>query len=211
MPGKHVRFADSVIDTPSPSWSDASLPSTVGPITPPSNPFPLPSLHGSIVRIHNLLGASFAEPQLVYDVSLPAQTALPRDPTVSSWVLSQPATEPVLPFIEIISPRLPWRLAIYPAQRGSPVVTVGDVLAGIYAHLRTPVSAAEYALVGQEDVQRRIGDAFRRRCKRQPSAEAVARETGKGLKRVDFLEGVNVFGGLSTTKEGGHVWQMNTS
>ncbi|RXW21469.1 hypothetical protein EST38_g4387 [Candolleomyces aberdarensis] len=212
MPGKHVRFADSIPETPSPTWTISSLPSSTGPITPLPVGYALPPMQGlfAVCRINPILAASMT-PRVIYDVSLLPSTVVPRDPKVPDYVLSEPATEPPVPYMELVSSRIPWKIIIHPSNREVSIVTVGDVIAGIYRNLRLPVSPAEFSLVQSKDQQTRISDAYRRRCKRLPTAEAIAKDLKKGLKRVDFLEGSNIFSGLSATKEGGHVWQLHAS
>lgn len=95
------------------------------------------------------------------------------------------------------------------------MVTVADVLAGIHAILRTNVTASEFQMAGSDPMDpgraARITNAYQNRCARVPYGEARNKELKKGLKRIDFLEGVNMFEGLANTKYGPHVWCMKTS
>ncbi|KAG2008859.1 hypothetical protein CC2G_014245 [Coprinopsis cinerea AmutBmut pab1-1] len=215
MPGKHVHFADAFPATPSPSFSVNSLPSTSGPYTPQSvtlGYLPLPPTYSGVFSIHPVLKYS-TSPVLAFDISLPTTSIQPRDPNVTPYVLAQPATEPPLPFLEITAPGLPWKITIHPVNKNTPVpiVTVADVLHGIYASLRLPISQAEYNLIPSEQARSRINDAYRYRCKRLADPQAVERESKKGIKRIDFLTENTTFMGLSSTKHGGHVWQLNLS
>jgi hypothetical protein len=164
----------------------------------------------AVCRINPILAVSMT-PQIIYDVSQLPSMAIPRDPNVPNYVLSEPATEPPVPYMELVSSRVPWKIIIHPSNREVPIVTVGDLISGIYGNLRLPVSPAEFSLVQSEGQRTRISDAYRRRCKCLPTPEATARDLKKGLKRVDFLESSITFSGLSATKEGGHVWQLHTS
>ncbi|KAF5339136.1 hypothetical protein D9611_011136 [Ephemerocybe angulata] len=208
MPGKHVHFADPGLDTPSPSWTISSLPSSTGPITPPQAAgIALPSVAGPCY-VHPVLAPSL-NIQLDFDVSLPSSAATIRDPKLSQYALTQPATGPALPYLEIIIPSLPWRLIIYNnAERGG-VVTVSDVLAGIYANLRTGVTGPEFNGVSEE-ARAGITKAYTQRCTRGATSDAAAKQLKKGVKRIDFLQGRNTFQGLTPTKLP-HVWVMDTS
>ena len=64
------------------------------------------------------------------------------------------------------------------------------------------MTQAEYALEG-DNSQRAISGAFHTRINGNQD------ELRKGLKRVDFLKGRNVFMGLVCTKEGPHVWRLD--
>ncbi|TFK23772.1 hypothetical protein FA15DRAFT_670155 [Coprinopsis marcescibilis] len=214
MSGKHVHFApDAYPGTPSPSFSVSSLPSSTGPFTPPTHYQSLvPTLPAGSIQVHPFLRLS-PVPMVDYDISLRAETARPRDHRISAaqWqhILTQPATEPALPYMEIRSPSLPWCIAIYPSSKGSLVVTVADVLYGIYASLRTGVTRDEYALNPQ--LQPYVDAAYRHRCKNLADPVAIDTESKKGVKRIDFCLENNSFVGLSSTKQGGHVWQMALS
>lgn len=223
MPGKHVHFDDYSLNTPSPSWTATSLPSTTGPITPPNvgygrqlpiSPMQYQGVSGLPAQPHPILSTLHQTP-LAYDVSLPAATASITDPKLSLFAFSQAATEPALPYLEITHPRLPWKLVMQPSVSGSTMVTVADVLAGIYAALRTNVTASEFQMAGSDPMDpgrsARITNAYQNRCARVPYGEARNKEMKKGLKRIDFLEGVNMFEGLANTKYGPHVWSMKTS
>lgn len=222
MPGKHVHFEDYSLNTPSPSWTVTSLPSTTGPVTPPNagygrqlpmSPMQYQAPSGLPAQPHPILSAVHQTP-LAYDVSLPAVTASITDPKLSLFAFSQPATEPALPYLEITHPRLPWKLVIQPSVSKSPIVTVADVLAGIHAALRTSVTGPEFQAAGSDPMDpgrpARITDAYRNRCARVPH-ESRNKELKKGLKRIDFLEGANMFEGLANANYGPHLWCLKTS
>ncbi|KAJ3504582.1 hypothetical protein NMY22_g17873 [Coprinellus aureogranulatus] len=221
MPGKHVHFDDYSLSTPSPSWTVSSLPSSTGPITPPNAGYarqlPMSPMQATSVlpaRPHPILSALHQTP-LAYNLSYPPTTASITDPKLSLLAFSQAATEPALPYLEITHPRLPWKLVIQPTVSGSAVVTVADVLAGIHASLRTNVTAPEFHIAASDpmdpDRAARITNAYQNRCSRVPYGEARNRELKKGLKRIDFLEGLDTFEGLANTKFGSQVWCMKTT
>ncbi|TEB31241.1 hypothetical protein FA13DRAFT_1732680 [Coprinellus micaceus] len=155
----------------------------------------------SPTRIHPILSDLHRTP-LAYDLS-------PRLP------FSQSATEPALPYLEITHPRLPWKLIIQPTVSRGSTVTVADILAGIHANLRTNVTALEFQMAGGDPMdpgrQQRVTAAYQARCSRIPYGEARNKELKKGLKRIDFLEGVNMFEGLANTKYGAHIWCLKTT
>ncbi|KZT24785.1 hypothetical protein NEOLEDRAFT_1148355 [Neolentinus lepideus HHB14362 ss-1] len=79
-----------------------------------------------------------------------------------------------------------------------PYVTVADVLAHLYAALRTPASKREWAALDAR-AQERVGASFFRRC-------GAGEERRKGVKRVDWLGGRTRFGGVAWT--GGSCWEL---
>ncbi|KZP14202.1 hypothetical protein FIBSPDRAFT_867249 [Athelia psychrophila] len=210
MPGKHVTFAEvnqaySPPQTPSPSFSVSSLPSSTGPITPPS-PFPnAVALPKGAVIPNSLLAFDRGIPQIIFDVSLttPAVTNTTRPIHLSSAQLADPAVFPPTHTLQIIS-ALPWTLTV--TADAQPYVTVLDVLRALYNLLRIPASRAEYNKEPPLS-QQAIAKAFHARVERSPATHAE--QLGKGLRRVDFLQGRNRFLGLSSTKMGPHVWALN--
>ncbi|KAF7967794.1 hypothetical protein HWV62_32977, partial [Athelia sp. TMB] len=191
--------------TPSPSFSISSLPSSDGPLTPPS-PFPHPAAlpKGAVVP-HSLLAFDHGVPAIAFDVSLPtpAVTNAARPTPLSAAQLADPAVFPPAPALHLVS-ALPWTLTVTPDAH--PYVTVLDVLRALYNALRIPASRGEFAKETAA-AQAAIGAAFHARVARDPATHAGERE--KGLKRVDFLQGRNRFLGLSSTKLGPHVWALN--
>ncbi|KAF7428516.1 hypothetical protein PC9H_007740 [Pleurotus ostreatus] len=215
MPGKHVRFAADIPATPSPTWSQFSLPSTSGPKTPSpvshyglDSPYftkPLPQM---TVQIHPALGYS-TTPHLNYDISCHPSTLTPAHPSLSPAILSEAATRPPLPSITLVSQYLPWKLEIKPTV--GHFVTVSDVINGMYRALRLTVSKVEYAALPSLAAQQRVTDAYSHRCARILDSSAKQVEMQKGLKRIDFFVNKNRFMGLSSTPLGPHVWSINVS
>jgi len=203
MPGKHVRF-DS-FGTPSPTFSSASLPSSPGPVTPPSlgigSPYhttPLPTVPHPALAI--------SQPLWRWDMSYPTETIVART-NLPSDIWTQAATQPAVGSMDIICSRLPWRITIYPRVQGS-YVTVADVFDGLYRALSISVTAAEFDLLPSSRAKHAVNDAFLRRWKRQPSHALQIAEQKLGMKRMDFLGDRSGFGGLSYAKEG---WVLNLS
>jgi len=211
MPGKHVTFSETNMvyspPTPSPSYSVTSLPSSAGPITPPSLYKPsLPLPAGVLVRIHPTLGFNPHTPPLLFDLSIPrtaARTNTSPPSHLSDRTLLEPATYPPVDRLTLIT-KLPWTLTIAPSSQ--PFVAIIDVLEQLYRWLRLTVSQKEFDMESY-DSQRAITAAFHQRFNRDRQTAAV--EKKKGLKRIDFLKGHNRFMGLSSTKDGPTVWALN--
>lgn len=214
MPVRHVHFADHheafyYPPSPSDSDSDASLPSTPGPLTPPpltplglGLPASLDDSTPGVVRINPILGFS-THPFISLDLrDHPSSTSL------SPSEIAQPATKPSLSVMRIVSPYLPWQITI-PASSGT-VVTVGDVLGGLCAALRFNVKEREFDDMPSYDYRRRTSKAYLARCARFVGVRADE-EKRQGVKRVDFLMGMNRWMGLSSTTLGPDVWQLVVS
>lgn len=130
------------------------------------------------VQIHRAL----AVPNLLYDMRYQPSRS---NPTLSSAILSAPASNPPLPFLELRIGDLPWKLTVRPdagLSLRSGYVTVQDVLLAIYFHLRRAVKAEEYSVVNKSK-KMEIFRAFERRV----ASDSIQRS--KGLWRIDFLGG----------------------
>lgn len=110
-------------------------------------------------------------------------------------VLSEPATNPPLANIVLVSRYLPWEI---PIQASDQYVTVSDALGGLYRALRQDVTETEI-LLEKDDVRKQILKAFEQRCRRLERIDASRANTERkfGLRRVDFLAGNNRFRGFS--------------
>jgi hypothetical protein len=235
MPGllKRVHFAPDVhpnrARTPSaasPALSDSSLPSVSS--SSPRTPSPTPS---SLPEMDSPLSArsmsSSAEPAhvhyalayrpgmhgaLEWDVSHAPPTARSPERGLDAASLAEPATNPPLAGMTLLSPALPWKISVRAnmAADGPGFVTVADVLSSVYAALRAPLTQAEYAA---HTAERRaaLDRAYYDRCERAPDAGRRDRERSKGVKRVDTLlaSKETVFDGLGATKSSRSVWVLN--
>ncbi|KAH7887214.1 hypothetical protein F5I97DRAFT_1119575 [Phlebopus sp. FC_14] len=219
MPGKHVRFDDEVVffspqpPTPSPTLTESSLPSSAGPYTPPQQYLPPPPpLPIGPVAIHPLLAFHPYVAPTLYDVTLPPHTlaanARSSPTTLPPHILDEPATQPSMNTLTLISDMLPWRLTIHPSRH---YVSVLDVFHALYPFLRQPVSAAEFKTLPSQEARDEVALAFHTRCRRSVSHEGYEEQKAKGVKRVDFLMGRNRFMGLSSTKIGPDVWVLNVA
>ncbi|KAH6908447.1 hypothetical protein BKA70DRAFT_1279752 [Coprinopsis sp. MPI-PUGE-AT-0042] len=209
MSKKHVHFSDDFPKTPSPSFSISSLPSSPGPFTPPSGFQALPSLnHVAHPALQHL-----SSPSLDYDVTQYKPTSTnPKLPL--ELELNLPATSPPSAYMELISPSLPWRVIIQPGKGipGAPagIITVKDVLLGIYTSLRQPILQTEFDLIPDVQVRNAITDAYRNRCNSSPDLSVTQHELKRGVRRVDFLRGESKFLGITPAKAGSHVWVLHT-
>jgi hypothetical protein len=230
MPGKHVHFASAnqfyspAPSTPSPTFSQSSLPDSNGPLTPPpikhvGSPYsctPLPPTdaphypRGS-VAMNPLLAPG---PTIVYDLTLdPLSITSLTGQRLSSRALAEPATHPPLHALTLTCRALPWAIPVASASnKPDSFVSVADVLHALSRALRQPISPTEYAQLLSPTEQRRVNEAFERRYRRLASdPPAYQVEKLKGVKRVDFLMGKTRFLGLSWTSTGPDVWELNVS
>ena len=234
MPGKskYVRFsrttavhAQATPQTPALSLGSLSPTSSSGLLTPP-RPFAMglpgpspygvpyaaksqarPHMGGRPVRPHPVLQFSHS-PVLKFDVTQPPSTISTHHRGVSLRILSEPATDPPLPNLTIISPLLPWATNIA-APRGA-FVTVGDVLHGLYRSLRINISSQDFHSLQSKD-RIRVTTAYEQRCKCVRGTREYEHERRGGVRRVDFLMGHTQFTGLSSTNRGPGYWVLNTS
>lgn len=86
-----------------------------------------------------------------------------------------------------------------------------DVLYCLFRHLRLAVSWEEYETQATGPARVAVNSAYRARCARIVDPEERAREEGKGIKRIDFLQGKKIFKGLSGTLAGAHIWELNVA
>ncbi|KAF9449808.1 hypothetical protein P691DRAFT_666793 [Macrolepiota fuliginosa MF-IS2] len=233
---KRVHFAPTntmfspVPNTPSPALSEVSLPSDSSSevSTPPPeidyprahyphSPFPhntdllvpksLPE--PGQMQIHYLLAYSpLADIPINFDLSLHWSQI---EGQISSHELSEPATSPPLPSLLIICPLVPGDILVRPREFPGPHVTVLDVLYYLYRYLRLAVSQEEYETQATGTTKAAVNSAYHARCGRVSGHQARATEEGKGVKKVDFLQGRNMFKGLSGTLTGAHVWELNVA
>ncbi|KAL7277088.1 hypothetical protein PYCCODRAFT_1432792 [Trametes coccinea BRFM310] len=225
MPAR-VRFVD-VPATPSSTYSDATLASSPGPMTPPALiPSPLPAkgyrpsptlsatsaLPPSQVQMNKYLAClPGVGSLLLWDLTQDCNTARLRTsdswPTLPFEVLATPATTPKLASITIVCGGFPWAITVRPRGSDSPwgstpYVTVGDVLFTLYRALRLPVTDAEISDVRDSALRQRVKDAFARRCNSIADPAHRDVEISKRIKRVDFLCDKRMFQGLSLVPEG---------
>jgi hypothetical protein len=218
---KHVRFAISNVyhsapPTPSPAFSDISLPEPEFLLTPPTFTTLLPPApEPFVMRIHGTLAYRPAvNPILAWDISSPPANALPVgalgvSPSQFRPVLAEAATNPPLPEMTILTAHLPYKITIragvangasspwtpqnvplpMPGMPSSPSaqhVTVYDVMVGLYTFLRIPLSPAEYAALSQPH-QQALAAAFGRRVSQVQDPAQRQLEHSKGVKRIDYL------------------------
>lgn len=240
---KHVHFPDSPVTraysprprTPSPTWSDSSLPDDgSGPSTPPSTPgFAATSLpkiseyeKPSAVP-HPLLDFDqYAQStQLTWDMTLPPSSARQHKGrkgkgkeafSISPIDLASPATYPSSTYMEIHI--LPYWKPIR-LSRGSPSIsssspdqpyTVRDVLHSIHQYLHQRIRKHEYDAAPLQ-LQQGMSRSFWNRvdeAERREGRNEADRIKQDGVLRVDILEGHTQFNSLRPLTRDGYTWQV---
>lgn len=187
-----------VPNTPSPAYSQSSLPSTTGPFTPPTPNVPLPPHAFSPVKKNPVvphLPASPAPPSL-HDLLANPQgahldIAFPPHPDrlrIHHSHLSMAATHPPAKVMKIVAPGLPWSIIVEPIATSSPFVTVLDVLHALYTSLHKPIKQAEFDAVSQS-YRDLISKTWHHRLDKIPFPSDVKAERSRGVRRMDFLLG----------------------
>lgn len=105
-------------------------------------------------------------------------------------LIAEPAIDPKVHKLRLVSPFLPWPIDVLPSHAKSPskspkkkdeaFVTVGDVLTAIHRALQFGITEGEY-FIGSEADRERINGAYKKAMKRKE------RSKEEGVKRVDFL------------------------
>ncbi|KAF7343668.1 hypothetical protein MSAN_01946500 [Mycena sanguinolenta] len=224
MQQRRVRFSstNTVLSIPALVIDSApsSPASSCGPPTPPPLPY-TPSLsmrhsshwetqHQMKSRANDLIALA-APPVLTYDISLHPTTISTHFHGLSSARLLKPAVYPPRPTISLVTPHLPWTLAIPPGTNAK-YVTVLDVLTSIYLALRVNVTAKEFAALHTAEMMQRVTAAYTQRYRRLRSYDAeYALEKAEGVKRVDFLMGYTKFCGIAPTVGKPDVWEWKTA
>ena len=196
-----------VPNTPSPAYSQSSLPSTTGPYTPPTPTIPPPPHAFSPVKkspvvphlnsphfvpatptspappsLHDLL----ANPQGVrLDVAFPPH---PDRLRIHLSHLSMAATHPPARVMKVVAAGLPWSIVVEPITTSSPFVTVLDVLHALYTSLHKPIKQAEFDAVSQS-YRDLISKAWHHRLDKNTSPSDVKAERARGVRRMDYLLG----------------------
>jgi len=152
-----------------------------------------------VVDLHPALIA----PNLQYDVRfLPTQSS----PHLSPAILATPASNPPLSTLGLCVGDLPWLFNVT-ADAGlssgklEAYVTVQDVLLTVHYHLRRAVKGAEYDIMSKSR-KAEIFREFERRVNTDPA------QRGKGLRRVDFLNGRFSAEGITRGHSRDSVWEV---
>lgn len=219
MSKRHVHFADSNIvysppATPSPTVSEASLPSSYGPQTPSPDVqggSSLPTAPAcALPRVNPIIRFSPNLP-IIYDLSVPPSFIRSHeDRPLTTSVLAEAATTAHPASLKLISHHLPWTLVVVPIHSSphpDPFVTVADILKTLYTALRLPVTPAEYDALPSIEAKFRVVAAYEDRCRQ--AGGAYDEEKRKGVKRIDFLMGRNRFAGLSAIPAQGDTWLLH--
>ena len=218
------------LHTPSPAYSQTSLPSTAGPFTPPNLNVPPPPHAFSPVKkspviphhntshffsaiptspappsLHDLL----ANPQGVrLDVAFPPHQDRLR---IHHSHLSLAATHPPAKVMKIVATGLPWSIIVEPTTTSSPFVTVLDVLHALYTSLHKPIKQAEFEAVSQS-YRDSISKAWHHRLDKIPFPSDAKAEKGRGVRRMDYLLGktcIKRLRYLSISSQGEVTWLVD--
>lgn len=143
---------------------------------------------------------------------------------VASEDLVAAATEPPLASLLILCPYLAWEIHVAPAPflASSPdggvfggqrdYVTVYDVLRCLHRSLRQVVTPEEYDALAPIGLSRNAVDsAYHSRIAKTDDLVKRTRDEKYGVRRIDFLQGFNVFRGLAGTLVGPNVWELNVA
>ncbi|KAG8900923.1 hypothetical protein FRC00_010125 [Tulasnella sp. 408] len=138
-------------------------------------------------------------PRIQWNILFPPSTAVDMTvgdgmSTLKEKYLDSPATTPPLKVLNLIIPdRISgaWTIKVTNAERGH-VVKIGDVLSALSTNLHTPVYDHEPQwLCLSEKQQTEIAKTLHK------NRSLAGTQVGANLRRLDFLEGRNVFVGLS--------------
>jgi hypothetical protein len=88
-------------------------------------------------------------------------------------------------------------------------VTIKDVVQVLHHKLWLSATEGEYRKIPTHEMQLEVDNAYQRRYKREAEKMEYERQRNRGVMRVDFLAGENLFAGLSSTTMGPDVWELN--
>lgn len=192
--------------TPSPAYSQSSLPSTAGPFTPPTPNVLLPPhafspIKKSPVVPHHTSPRFVSAPPTATPPSLHDLLANPQDARLDIAFpphpdllhihhshLSMAATHPPAKVMRIVATGLPWSITVEPTTTSSPFVTILDVLHALYTSLHKPIKQAEFDAVSKS-FRDSISSAWHHRLDKIPFPSDAKAERARGVRRVDFLLG----------------------
>lgn len=225
---KCVRFAykNQVIPSPQ-SWSTqvppplsrslSTAPSSSAPViaypygiplAPSSSRQSVPAVYASrhmgMVRVHPYLAID----GIVWNLMDHPSMIIRKGHHLSSKALSEPAFEPILPFVSIVSSHLPWSFKVH-ASNGR-YVSLEDVLFTIYRALRVNIIKPEFNSLASEE-RRKASNAYQTRYRRLRRSTEYEEEKRNGMKRVDFLLGHTRFWGLVNNGRRPDEWHLKVS
>jgi hypothetical protein len=126
--------------------------------------------------------------------------------------LAAPATEPYLPSLIITCPHLVWDIHVAPQpEEQRDYVTLNDILRCLHRGLRHVVTPEEYDALAIGPGRAAVDAAYHARCARIDDPQKRARDEKYGIRRIDFLQGANLFKGLSGTLAGPSIWELNVA
>ena len=157
--------------------------------------------HTTLTSIHPLLQCS-PKPTVKFNLRHhPSTMALPHDHRRRS--LSEPATHPPLPCLNISTHLLPYSIVVLPSQPHLPnsFVTVSDVLCTLYRALSMGVTHDELDQLPSDDVRSQVKAVYERRVHAHPDWWTRESEKRWGIRRIDLLLGQTRFMGLSVAEK----------
>ena len=210
------------------SYTDSpSQASSSGPLTPPSHypvhlppplvayssrgyepfqvrpfaaPPPPPSLRLGQIHRHLSTTSGFH-----YDLSLSPETVA-HHYRLPIQLLAEYATSPPVTHMQISIPYLPWRIPVHATRM---YVSIEDVLNALYTSFRKNIGQSDYAVLSPS-AQRRVKEAYDRRCRSNRDPRMQDRERWGGVKRIDFLMDRKCFRGLTRTSMP-DLWQLEVT
>ncbi|KZT24798.1 hypothetical protein NEOLEDRAFT_394417 [Neolentinus lepideus HHB14362 ss-1] len=175
---------------------------------------------GSFAHYHTQLHPSITHhaqyPSIFFDMSLPPTvenvpidaSAVP-DAHPASKVFTAQAVHPPLSAMVLRSDKLPWGIEVRSSEDYDHLLGVSDVLQCIYRSFQLPVTVDELAAL---DAGRsfHVQAAYRARCNRCQTPKEYEEEKQVGVRRIDFLMGRHMFGGLSAdSRNGSGAWILH--
>lgn len=157
----------------------------------------------SPIKMHHTIAYSGRRPAIAYNVLHAPNHKNVLDPNthtpMSSHILNLPATSPPTTELTLLSPHMPWPITVTSSTSPDHAITNLDVLQAVHAALRVPVSRQEWESLGDgSKTQRRVADAYERRCKE------CAGDWSNGVRRSDWLGGRTTFFGVDAQVDGSH-------
>ncbi|GJJ15202.1 hypothetical protein Clacol_009478 [Clathrus columnatus] len=148
-----------------------------------------------------------------YDLSHPPSQATvvysgsPSPSELSPSDLNSPATYPPVQTLRVTNSLLPWPVVLHPISEFRSVITVGDVLEGLFRFLRKHASGDEWHSA-DEQTREDVRQAWMRRVRRQQTHKDREYERSNGLRRIDWLDKATVFQGLEFV-QGSDTWVLH--
>ena len=154
--------------------------------------------HTTLISIHPLLRYSL-EPVIQFDLHHHPSTITLPPGSRQQHSLSEPATHPSLPCLNVSTRLLPYSIVVLPSQPHLPhsFVTVYDVLRTLHRALSLCVDHDELHELPSPDVRSQVEAVYEHRVRAHPDGRTRESEKRWGIRRIDLLLGQTRFLGLS--------------